>query len=194
MTRQVLLSNQVWQYLDKPTLSCCLDFVLSFVKLCDPSEWWTMLTWSRSHTLHPYMLYSYNESKQQHAFPPFHKMKTPCIQDLSPFSIQLWKRDMGYMLYKKGGERVEKRELEKMSEKNVEQKKRGWASKIAHDLNHLDLERASLRSQPSTHIHTLALLIMFVCCFSPWIHAFTLQYKHSKYAFQVILPKTPYKL
>jgi hypothetical protein len=64
-----------------------------------------------------------------------------------------------------------------------------WTSKIAHDLNHLDLERASLRSQPSTHIHTLALLIMFVCCFPPWIHALTLQYKHSKYAFQVLLPQ-----
>jgi hypothetical protein len=66
----------------------------------------------------------------------------------------------------------EKRELEKMKKKrwrlvkkSVEQKKRGWASNIAHDLNHLDLERESLRSQPSTHIHTLALLIMFICCF-----------------------------
>jgi hypothetical protein len=58
-----------------------------------------------------------------------------------------------------------KRERERMmSEKSVEQK-RGWASKIAHDLKHLGLERKSLRSQPFTHIHTLALLIMFVCCF-----------------------------
>jgi hypothetical protein len=52
-----------------------------------------------------------------------------------------------------------------MSEKVSSKKKRGWAWKIAHDLNHLDLERESLRSQPSTHIHTLAHLIMFVCCF-----------------------------
>jgi hypothetical protein len=73
-------------------------------------------------------------------------------------------------------------------------KKRGWASKIAHDLNHLDLERESLRSPPSTHIHTLALLIMFVCCFPPWIHAWTLQYKHPKYAFRVLLPQNPHKL
>jgi predicted ribosome-associated RNA-binding protein Tma20 len=41
------------------------------------------------------------------------------------------------MLWKKDRDKVEKRELEKMSEKSVEQKKRGWALKIAHDLNHL---------------------------------------------------------
>jgi hypothetical protein len=36
--------------------------------VCDPSEWCTMLTWSWSHTLHPYMLYFYTESKQKHVF------------------------------------------------------------------------------------------------------------------------------
>ena len=61
---------------------------------------------------------------------------------------------------------MKKRELEKMSEKSVEQKKRGWALKIAHDLKHLDLERESLKSQLSTHIHTLALLIIVCMLFS----------------------------
>ena len=65
---------------------------------------------------------------------------------------------MGYMLKKI--ERVEKKswirwwKKERAEKKKVSSKKRGWASKIAHDLNHLDLERASLRIQPSTHIHT----------------------------------------
>ena len=108
------------------------------------------------------MLCSYTESKHKHAFSPFHKIQTPCIQDLSPLSIQVWKRDMGYMLWKK---RELKKELEKMVKKKCRAKKRGLASKIAHDLKHLDLERESLKSQLSTHIHTLALLIMFVCCF-----------------------------
>ena len=68
-------------------------------------------------------------------------------------------------------ERVEKKRARKYDEKEQ-------ASKIARDLKHLDLERESLRSQPSTHIHTLAHLIMFVCCFPLWIHSLNLQYKH----------------
>jgi hypothetical protein len=98
------------------------------------------------------------------------------------------------MLWKKDRDKVEKRELEKMSEKSVEQKKERLSIKDSPWSQSFDLERAPLRSQPSTHIHTLALLIMFVCCFPPWIHALTLQYKHFKYAFQVLLPKTPHKL
>jgi hypothetical protein len=41
-----------------------------------------------------------------------------------------------------------------MSEKIVKQKKRGWASKIAHDLKHLDLERIFKESTFHSYPHT----------------------------------------
>jgi hypothetical protein len=138
-----------------------------------------MLTWSRSHTLHPYMLYSYTESKQKHDFSlstnmPFH---LPTKQRPHVFKISFTSP------YKSGKETwaicyERERELEKMSWKRVWKKReisvkrkcwakqRGWASKIAHDLKHLDLERESLRSQPSTHIHKFALLILVCMLFS----------------------------
>jgi hypothetical protein len=61
-------------------------------------------------------------------------------------------------------ERVEKRRVGKDEKERDECKKR--ASRIAHDLMHLDLERESLRSQPSSNIHTLALLIIVCMLFS----------------------------
>ena len=114
---------------------------------------------------------------------------TMFLGSLSILRTSLKKETWAICYEKKRVGKYDEREREKMSEKKCRANKRGWPSKIAHDLNLLGLERKSLRSKPSTHIHTLALLIMFVCCFPPWIHALTLQYKHSKYAFQVLLPQ-----
>ena len=172
------------QYLNKLILSCCLDFGLSFVKLCDPSEWYTMLTWSRLHTLHPYMLYSYTESKQKHVSHTYAMLlhwelaqtflstsPQTCLStfpqnkdfmylgSLSILRTSL-KKETWAICYKKERARKDDKERE-MSEKKCRAKKRGWASKIAHDLNHLDLERAFWGVELpliSTHLHSWSCL------------------------------------
>ena len=157
-----------------------------------PSEWCTMLTWSRSHTLHPYMLYSYIESKQKHVFHTYAMLlhwelaqtflstsPQTCLSTFSQNKDSLYvgslsilhtslKKETWVICYEKKrvGKDDEKKRDKEMSEKRCRAKKKRWASKIAHDLNNLDLERESLRSQPSTHIHTLALLIIVCMLFS----------------------------
>ena len=95
-----------------------------------------------------------------------------------------WKREIWKRWWKKRAEWKKKSVKQK---KGMSIKDSPWSqsSRFGESI----FEESTFHSYP----HTLALLIMFVCCFPPWIHALTLQHKHSKYAFQVLLPKTPHK-
>ena len=135
----------------------------------------------------PYMLYSYTKSKQKHvshtyamllhwelaqtllpplhkhAFTSLHKIKTPCIQDLSPFSIQVWKGTWAICYEER--ERVKKRELEKMI-------KNRWVKKVSSKKQ----KRMSLKDSPWSQSSRFGERIFKESTFNSYPHTCTLDH------------------
>jgi hypothetical protein len=164
----------------------------------------------------PYMLYSYTESKKKYVFHtyalllhwelaqtflssspqtclstfPQNKLHVPRISVHSPYKSE--KRDMGYMLWKKRVRKDEEKNME-IGKKSVEKKKRMSIKDSPWSQSSRFGERIFKESTFYSYPHTCTVDHVYML-FPPWIHAWTLQYKHPKYAFWVLVPQTPHKL